>query len=394
MSVSDNFDANDVAQMIGLDHVRQAFEKRVSTLPPFAPYDEPEKEADTSTFEFLTLTELRQLPPPDWLIHDTIVSDGLSIIYGPPGAGKSFIALDMALRVALDMDWHGTKTRKVGVLYIAGEGVRGLGKRVDGWALKHGIDLSDVPFAAITIAPQMLDPGERSKLIRTLDEIKRKLSFEVGLIIVDTVSRAIAGQDENGQETMSAFVRSCDEIKAHTGGAMIGIHHSGKDIERGMRGSTVLLGGCDAAIRLEKDERQVKITFEKQKDAEEREAIFMDLEPFHWNTGSVDEPGDDFSTLIPVLAEAPKMGTLHRDWIAQAFGIMADAWGDKRPLSNKPQTQRDGRYAPAIFARKIGGEAQTWAEHISVWLENGCLSIEVADKHAKVSGLRVIDAIF
>lgn len=392
--MSDNIDANDLEGMFGMDKVRDAFAMRRSSLPPFAPYEgEGEPEADASTFEVLSIGELRRLPPPDWLVHEAVVSDGLTIIYGEPGAGKSFIALDMALRIALGWDWHGVRTKQVGVLYIAGEGVRGIGKRVDGWALNYGAEIDNAPLVVMPIAAQLLEPGERAKLIRTIDEVKRRLDFEIGLIVVDTVSRSIAGSDENGQETMSAFVKGCDEIKAHTGGAMIGIHHSGKDKDRGMRGSTVLLGACDAAIRLSKSDKMVTMDFEKQKDAEEQRPIYFNLEKYVWNRGTYDEPEDELSTLVPVRCDAPESITLSRNTIAQAFGLLVDAWVAGRPLSSKPQTRDSGRYAPAILANRLGGEAGVWKDHIASWLDNGAVVYEVLDKKNHISGLRVIDPV-
>jgi len=356
--------------------------------------DVTEELSGGGTFELLTIDALRKLPPPDWLVHETVVSDGLTIIYGEPGAGKSFIALDMALRIAQGRDWHGLRTKRAGVLYIAGEGVRGVGKRVEGWAMHHRTDLSNIPFVVMPVAAQILEPAERAKLIRTIDEAKRQLNFEIGLTIVDTVSRSIAGFDENGQETMSAFVKGCDEIKAHTGGAMIGIHHSGKDKERGMRGSTVLLGACDAAIRLTKDAGLVTLTFEKQKDAEEQRPIYFSLEQCAWNTGTPDRHGLDLTTLVPIRTDAPNNNsTITMEQIAQAMGMMVDAWAERKPLSSKAQTRDSGRYAPAVFARNIGGDASDWKGLLVGWLETGTVVFDVLDRKNHISGLRVIDAI-
>ncbi len=351
-------------------------------------------DARGSTFELLTIEGLRRLPPPAWLVHEAVSSDGLTIIYGEPGAGKSFIALDMALRIALGRDWHGFRTKRAGVLYIAGEGVRGVGKRVEGWALHHRCNVSGVPFVVMPVAAQLLEPAERAKLIRTIDEAKRLLDFEIGLTIVDTVSRSIAGFDENGQETMSAFVKGCDDIKAHTGGAMVAVHHSGKDKDRGMRGSTVLLGACDAAIRLSKDNGIVTMSFEKQKDAEEQSPLYFALEQVAWNTGTQDDPGLDFTTLVPVRASAPGNNSgIGMEQIASAMGLMIDAWGEGKPLSSKPQTRDSGRYAPAVFARKIGGDAAEWKSLLSAWLEEGVVSFDILDRKNHISGLRVNDAI-
>lgn len=346
-------------------------------------------EGDSDTFELLDIDELENLPPPQWLVKELVVEDGLTILYGDPGSGKSFIGLDMALRLTLGMDWHGFDTRQTGVLYIAGEGARGLGKRVKGWRREHKTESINSPFLLLPVPVALLEPDQRAKLLRTITEAKRRADFDIGLVVIDTVSRSLAGAGENGADEMGAFVAACDIIRMYTGGAVLGIHHSGKDKDKGMRGSSVLLGACDGTIRVEKSEDIVTIKTEKQKDAEEAAPLYMSMKKVSWPA-----PDGEQTTLVPYRTESTRDAGLSREWIAQAFSMMADAWGAKRPLSHRSQTQRDGRYAPAIFARKLGGEADIWARHIALWLENGCLSIEVADKHSKAAGLRVLEAIF
>lgn len=357
--------------------------------------EERAREEADSVFALLDIDELESMPPPTWLIHEMIAEEGLTVLYGDPGAGKSFVALDMALRVAHGMDWHGTAAKATGVLYIAGEGARGLGKRVKGWRREHGMDGVDAPFLLLPIAVQLLDEKERAKLIRTIDAGLTRAGFAIGLIVIDTVSRALAGADENGQEAMSAFVAACDEVRRHAGGAVIGVHHSGKDKDRGMRGSTVLLGACDASLRLTKDDNGQIATLktEKQKDAEQADPIYLEMRKVSWATGLEEEQ----TTLVPFRSEAAaievKGEEITRDMIARAFGIMADAWGDGRPMSHRTETRRDGRYAPRILSNRIGGEASDWAALISAWLENDNLSVEVVNKNTKAKGLRVLNAV-
>lgn len=362
------------------------------------PQDEPvereeaaREEAD-STFLLLDIDEIEAMPPPTWLVHETVGEDSLTILYGDPGAGKSFIAIDMALRLAHAMDWHGVAAKPTGVLYIAGEGARGLGKRIKGWRQEHGMDGVDAPFLLLPVAVQLLDPAQRAKLIRTIEVAVERAGFAIGLIVIDTVSRALAGADENGQEAMSEFVAACDEIRRHAGGALIGVHHSGKDKDRGMRGSTVLLGACDASLRVSKEGELVTLKTEKQKDAEEAEPIYMKMKKVSWAQGLQEEQ----STLVPFRSEATaakETETITRDMIRQAFGIMADAWGDGRPLSHRPQTMRDGRYAPRIFATRIGGDADEWAGLVTDWLQNDCLGFDMVNKNTKVKGLQVLNAV-
>lgn len=354
--------------------------------------EEAARDASLETFPLLDLDEIDAIPPPSWLIHEMVSEHGMTVIYGDPGAGKSFIALDMALRIATGMDWHGSSTKQTGVLYIAGEGAVGLAKRIRGWKHEHAMDGIDAPFLLLPVAVQLLDKDMRAKLLRTISAAVDRAQFPIGLIIIDTVSRALAGADENGQEAMGTFVNACDEIKQFAGGAVMGVHHSGKDKDKGMRGSTVLLGGCDASIRVSKDEQTVTLKTEKQKDAEEAEPIYMAMRKVTWAKGLEEEQ----STLVPFRSEASanqETDNLSRDQIGRAFGMLADRWGEGRPMSNAPQTKRDGRYAPSIFAREIGGTAEMWADYIIQWLENGALSIIELNGHSRIKGLKVEEPV-
>ena len=61
------------------------------------------REFDTglvSRFKLLTVEEIAQLDPPKWLIAGILPEAGFSILFGEPGAGKTFIALDWALSIA------------------------------------------------------------------------------------------------------------------------------------------------------------------------------------------------------------------------------------------------------------------------------------------------------
>lgn len=356
--------------------------------------EERQREAGDSIFDVLDLDELENMPPPSWLVQEMIVENGLAVIYGDPGAGKSFVTLDMGLRLAMGMDWHGIAAKQTGVLYVAGEGARGLGKRIKGWRREHGLEGCDAPFLLLPVAVQILDEGQRAKLIRTIDAAIARAGFPIGLIVIDTVSRALAGADENKQEAMSAFVAACDAIKDHAGAAVIGVHHSGKDKDRGMRGSTVLIGACDTSIKLTKDEDTglVKLETEKQKDAEEAAPIYLEMRKVEWATGLEEQQ----STLVPFRSEARAEREdehLTRDQIARAFGMMTDAWIAGRPLSLAPQARTNGRYAPDVLRSRLNGKADAWKQAIEGWLMNDHLAVEEVNSHTKIRGIRVLKPI-
>jgi hypothetical protein len=242
----------------------------------------------------------------------------------------------------------------------------------------------------VPLAVHLLDEKERAKLIRTIDEAVRRAGFKIGLIVIDTVSRALAGGDENGQEAMGQFVAACDQIRQHAGGALIGVHHCGKERDKGMRGSTVLLGACDASILVFKNDQITTLKTEKQKDAEEAAPIRFEHKQVSW----VEGPDEEQSTLVPIrTGAAPQQAedeTLSQEQIEKAFGIMAIAWDDKKPLSTAPQTRNAGRFAPSVLARAIGCRQPTIAEYLRDWLETKCLEVDVCDSHSKAKGIRVL----
>jgi hypothetical protein len=85
------------------------------------------------------------------------------------------------------------------------------------------------------------------------------------VVIIDTLSRAIAGDDENTAQSMSGFVeRRAGEITKQTGAAVVCVHHPGKDEVKGMRGSSALFAACDSVIAVTKG----RVMIEKAKDAE------------------------------------------------------------------------------------------------------------------------------
>jgi hypothetical protein len=218
-------------------------------------------------FEFVGASYIRNMPPIDWVVGEgdkgIITQHGLSVMYGAPGAGKSFIALDMALCIAEGLPWQGIPTRQGKVLYIAGEGVGGLGKRLKAWEAHNDVRVGDNLYV-LQVAVNFREQGEVEKLMRSIDKAGEGWTC----VFVDTVARSLVGADENSATELGLWVAAADSLKAHCKCALVGIHHSGKDSTRGMRGSSALLGAVDTSLVVSKDENIVYMRCEKQKDAE------------------------------------------------------------------------------------------------------------------------------
>jgi hypothetical protein len=212
------------------------------------------------------------MPPVEFLVDGLITDTGFTMMYGAPGTGKSFIAIDIALSVAHGIEWQGQEVKPGAVLYIAGEGIGGFSKRWKAWENHHGV--KDEPdLYLLPTAVNFREQEDIARLVATIEDIGQRFS----LVIVDTVARAIAGAEENSSTDMGLFVAACDEIKALTGGALLAVHHAGKDSSRGARGSTALLGAVDTSLMVGKSEDIVTLRTEKMKDAEPLDDINLSM---------------------------------------------------------------------------------------------------------------------
>jgi hypothetical protein len=91
------------------------------------------------------------------------------------------------------------------------------------------------------------------------------------LVIVDTLHRAMPGGDENAAKEMGIVITNGALIQRLLRCTLMPVHHSGKDFERGMRGSTGLPGASDTILRMTRDEdgNRALLLVEKQKDGED-----------------------------------------------------------------------------------------------------------------------------
>src|SRR5204862_79157 len=91
-----------------------------------------------------------------------------------------------------------------------------------------------MPFAAITTPiDHCTQTADTEKVVSAVQDAA--LGMRVELIVIDTLSRVMAGGNENQPDAMGAFVRNIDRLRAATGAAVLIVHHSRKDASRGAR---------------------------------------------------------------------------------------------------------------------------------------------------------------
>lgn len=190
---------------------------------------------------------LEQLADP--LVEGLIDQQSLAVIYGASNSGKTFVTLDIAYHIAAGRPWQGRETAKGLVAYVAAEGGRGIYKRLA--ALDRRYAWEDVAFALIPCPIDLLNSRTDTKdLIALIEDAAARFGREPRLIVIDTLSRALAGGDENASTDMGGFIKNVDRIREATKATMCVVHHTGKDAARGARGWSGLRGAIDTEIEI------------------------------------------------------------------------------------------------------------------------------------------------
>jgi hypothetical protein len=219
-------------------------------------------------YRFAWWEDLKTQQQVDWLIENFLPQAGFVVLYGKPGSFKSFIAMSMATFIAAGRDWTGRRVKAGPVLYIAAEGQAGLGLRRE--AIIKTFDLpNSLPLGFVRTQVDLCSRNAETDQIVAL--IGETLPDPV-LIVIDTLSRALAGGDENSPRDMGGFIVNVGKLMAETGAAVFAIHHCGKDEARGMRGHSSLLGAVDTEmeiIRPSQENLAATVTITKQKDGED-----------------------------------------------------------------------------------------------------------------------------
>jgi len=250
-------DFNDLHTLQGIEAVKEQIER--VALPAI----------DKLAFEFtradsLELTEIK------WVVDDYIEADSLAQVFGDPGGGKSFVAIDLACCVATGKPWHGHDVKQGSVFYIAGEGHNGLARRLKAWQIGNGTSLAGVPLYKSHRAAQLYDATEAAVVAESIKQLSAEANCIPSMIVIDTLARNHGG-DENSTQDMNAFIQHLDVyLRQPWRCCVMVVHHSGVADKDRSRGSTALKGALDAEYKCQLDSNSKTIAFEskKMKDAE------------------------------------------------------------------------------------------------------------------------------
>lgn len=248
---------------------------------------------------------LRNSANQKWLLDGIIPADGFGILYGPSGSYKSFVALDMAAAIATGDSWHGFDVDGSGpVLYVAAEGSMGLQERAVAWSKHYKRDYGRLVI--LPIAVMLDDPIMTQWFVEAAMKAQEKFGAPFKMVVIDTMARSFNG-DENSAQDTGAFINSCSAWRSKLDDCTVMIiTHAGKDVARGIRGSSALKAACDFVYVVTRPSHlQALLRNEKQKDIDEAEDMRFALQSVH--LGIQDHKGRERKSLVPILESKGEM---------------------------------------------------------------------------------------
>jgi orotate phosphoribosyltransferase-like protein len=247
---------------------------------------------------FHTASEVLNAPPVEFAIHGFLQEEGINMIGGLPGHGKTLIGMSMvkALLTGAPLFGHAyfSVRKSSRVLYLSPEvGISALAHRLRLFKL--------MPF---------IENG--SLLVRSLGSPAVPLT-DYGIlnaakgadVFLDTAVRFMEG-DENSSTEQKVFTNNLFEVVSAGGRTVVGLHHSGKGtagasnltLENSLRGSGeigAMLSTAWAIRQVDGETNRIYVTNIKCRDFEACAPFVLEGRPWIDTTGDfkmVCRPGD------------------------------------------------------------------------------------------------------
>lgn len=184
-------------------------------------------------------------PTPEYLVPGMLYRDGLATVFGPPGAAKSFLLLDIAMSLATGQPWRGRDIGRGLVHYVMAEGQAVNNLRARAWLADREVDREEARGRFVTIPEGVvLTPEGITSYLPLV------LEHKPDLIVLDTKNLMFAGKESQGDD-LGIMLRALHALRmAADSCAVVLVDHSGLTDDSRTRGSNAQKGGMDTEVRV------------------------------------------------------------------------------------------------------------------------------------------------
>lgn len=363
-----------------------------------------------------------EAPPIRWLCEGSIPQGVPALFAAMGGVGKSFMAIDLALDIASEVISGNGKRRILGgpvrehgsVVVLGAEDAKDSvhrrmaaidtgGRRAAALGRLFVVPLPDVGGPMTLIAGQSGEFMQTAKLEALITQLQSITDLK--LVILDPlqafVTANITADPAAGQFMWSALARIC----ASTGATIIACHHMRKEgaatidtadqAREAIRGSTALIDGARATYALwsasEESTRRVcqESGVEYRPKRVVHGAVVKANDEHDWEVhtymrgenGLLSDASDAGKRAAQKVTSMTDMQC--RDFLKH----IESRWRSGRPFSAAPNSQ--DRYAIGFMQREYGVSKSVAKKQLDDWFHAEMVVSEMADKKAKLVGLKV-----
>lgn len=273
---------------------------------------------------FQTFSEMDHSKEIEWLVEGILCKENLAMIFGPPETAKTFLALDLTINLLSGHSWAGT--HKIShslekIVYCTSEGAINIKRRLNSACAAKGLDpsLLENKFLFCPEDIQLFLEDDPLFIRKVMDNYKQHHGNNLDLLIIDTLSNASRGANENLSSDTNHIVYQLNQIRKDFGCAILLIHHTTKE-KRFERGSSVYRGACDVMLEVSKHKNHYLMNCSKLKEGPHFQTVPFSLIPqgkscyVAWKVVQ-EESGDKRQTetkerILQLIFQNPKISAL------------------------------------------------------------------------------------
>ncbi len=250
----------------------ESLQHQVRELKANATSTSPLGASRSSVSQLTSAADLLALPDTAarWVVDGFLGEGCLSLLAGKPGAGKTTLARDLALRTAQGGTWLGRTVKQGTVLYLALEEHE---RQVKKHMVKMGITAEDSLHFFIGGIP----PGKGMDILAHFVERVQPV-----FVVIDPLDAFLQVRKINEYGEVYAALRPLVRFVRDTDLHILLVHHAGKgegSPEDAYLGSTALSGAVDTNMLLEVSDGRRSLRTTKQREGDILEPTIMTLHP-------------------------------------------------------------------------------------------------------------------
>lgn len=231
---------------------------------------------------------------PEWQVDERVPARGIGLEWGASGTYKSFAVYDLAACIHRGVQWRDRAVTKGRAVIVVAEGEHFYPLRIKAYAKHHNVPVSELP----AIIPAPVNLFESKQVSELIAELKK---LGATFCAIDTLSQCATGADENSAKDMNLVIAAMKRISREVGCFVTAVHHSGKNEDRGARGSSVLKPAVDVEVHHEAIGTQGVSTVEKLKDGAPGARFSIEMKTVE--LGISKKSGKPFGSLVVVHTE-------------------------------------------------------------------------------------------